>query len=78
MKKSIVKCKITFDDYVTCLNTSQEFNVTQNLIRSEKHRVNSVRQNKVALSPHDDKRFLIKNSNETLPWGHYAIMDVEN
>ena len=32
--------------------------------------------NKLVLSPYDDKRFLIKGSTDTLPWGHKdAIVD---
>lgn len=75
VKKSVVKNKITFDDYIQCLDNFCEKSVNQNLIKSEKHSVNSITQIKIALSPHDDKRYLIKNSYETLPWGHYTIME---
>lgn len=31
----------------------------------------SVREEKIALNPDDDKRCLLENSTDTLPWGHY-------
>jgi len=55
----------------------KEKSISQNLIRSKKHIVYSETQNKIALSPHDDKRYLIKNSYNTLAWGHHGIMDCE-
>lgn len=76
IKKSIVKNKICFDDYTECLNNLTEKTVNQNLIKSHNHLVNTVTQTKIALSPHDDKRCLIKNSFETLPWNHYSIRNM--
>ncbi|XP_031359203.1 uncharacterized protein LOC116182803 [Photinus pyralis] len=80
IKKSVVETKITFDDYVECLETYKRKTTSQNLIRTDKHQVYSITQSKIALSPEDDKRYLIPDSFNTLPWGHYAInkpQDVE-
>lgn len=76
IKSSVVQTKITFDDYIKCLDNSEELNINQNLIKSEKHQVHSVTQTKIALSPHDDKRYIKNVSYETLPWGHYSIVDL--
>lgn len=73
VKSSVVKTEIHFSDYINCLESSKSKVVNQNLIRSSKHQVHSITQQKVALSAHDDKRFLIPNSYETLPWGHCLI-----
>ncbi|CAH1106760.1 unnamed protein product [Psylliodes chrysocephalus] len=72
VKSSVVKTKINFSDFIDCLETCTKV-VTQNLIRSEKHKVHSIKQETIALSVQDDKRYLIPDSNETLPWGHYSI-----
>ncbi|XP_076618877.1 uncharacterized protein LOC143340596 [Colletes latitarsis] len=32
-----------------------------------------VDETKIALSPYDDKRYIVPYSTETLPWGHYKI-----
>ena len=73
IKKSVVSTKIGFDDYVSCLESSTQKIIHQNLIKSDKLIVNSITQTKVALNPQDDKRYLIEGSYDTLPWGHYAI-----
>ncbi|XP_031346482.1 uncharacterized protein LOC116174878 [Photinus pyralis] len=73
VKKSVVETKISFDDYVECLETFKRKTASQNLIRTDKHQVYSITQSKIALSPEDDKRYLIPGSFNTLPWGHYAI-----
>lgn len=73
IKCNIVKNVITFDDYVNCLRESREKVVCQNTIHSIAHNVYSIQQNKIGLSPFDDKRFIFSNSYDTLPWGHYRI-----
>ena len=35
--------------------------------------ITTEKQRKLALSPHDDKRYLIEGSTDTLPWGYYSI-----
>lgn len=74
VKKSVVKRKINFEDYLDCIRNHCEFRVTQNTIRSMKHRVYTIQQEKVALSPFDDKRYIVKPDGiDTLAWGHYKI-----
>lgn len=77
VKRNIVKNRITFDDYVDCLNSNINKVISQNLILSKKHKMNSITQIKVALSAHDDKRFLLHDTYETLPWGHFSIMETD-
>ncbi|XP_072394634.1 uncharacterized protein [Diabrotica undecimpunctata] len=74
-KHNIVKNVIKFNDYVNCLNHFKEQIATQRSIRSYSHNVYSIEQTKIALSPYDDKRYLISNSFRTLPWGHYSILE---
>lgn len=73
VKDYVTKKYITFDDYLNCLNNSKILIKQQNSIRSKNHNVYSIRQNKIALSPYDDKRHLLNNSVDTLPYGHYSI-----
>ena len=62
--------KITFEDYLNCLFNLEDKFVSQNLIRSKKHTVYTIKQQKVALNCRDDKRRLIENQTDTLPWGY--------
>jgi len=75
VKKHIIKNRITFDDYLNCLNEDKETFVEQKLIHAVQHNVSTTLQTKLALSSRDDKRYLIKGSFETLPWGHWRIID---
>ncbi|CAH1110462.1 unnamed protein product [Psylliodes chrysocephalus] len=75
VKLSVVKSVITFDDYIECLDSWTSKTVSQNLIRSDQHIVHSITQTRVALSPNNDKRYLVHGSDDTLPWGHYSIGD---
>ena len=77
IKKCVVSKTINFDDYVACLKNESELVCEQNSIRSKHHNVFSIKERKIALSPFDNKRYLIKNSTDTLPWGHKDIMDMD-
>ena len=73
VKKSTVTKQISVEDFENCLFKKELIKCTQNCIRSFKHNVYTVCEHKLALSPFDDKRYLIPNSIETLPWGHRNI-----
>ena len=78
IKKAVVEKSITHEDYKTCLETGKEQLRKQNIIRSYEHVVYTEEVNKVALSAADDKRYLLKDSYDTLAWGHYKIKELEN
>ena len=73
VKKNVIAKTITFDDYVRCLNDVTIQSRRQSCIRSTLHEVYTVSELKLALSPYDDKRYVIPESVTTLPWGHYKI-----
>ncbi|KYM78125.1 Cytochrome b, partial [Atta colombica] len=73
-KKDTKKAKtITFDDYTRCLNEEIEMIRRQSCIRSKLYEVYTISESKIALSPYDDKRYVIPDSTKTLPWGHWRI-----
>lgn len=73
VNKSVVEHEIQFEDYVECLRQNKELLHTMSTIRSYNHNLYSVELNKISLSPHDNKRYILKDGISTLPWGHYAI-----
>lgn len=73
VKKYVLKNKVQFSDYVNCIEQNTVLVRSQNTFRSKKHCVFSVRQEKNGLSPFDDKRFIMDNNIDTLPWGHKDI-----
>ena len=73
VKKNVVERTITFDDYTRCLNEEIELTRRQSCIRSKLHEVYTVSESKLALSPYDDKRYIVSGSTDTLPWGHYRV-----
>ena len=78
IKKAVVEKSITHEDYKTCLETGKEQLRRQNIIRSYEHTLYTEEINKIALSAADDKRYLLKDSFNTLAWGHYKIKEMEN
>ena len=72
-KSSVVARTITFDDYAQCLRQEIEMKRRQSCIRSALHEVYTVSEAKIALSPYDNKRYVMPESTDTLPWGHYKI-----
>ena len=71
--KSIKKNVVAFDDYVRCLNDVLLQSRRQSCIRSALHEVYTVSELKLALSPCDDKRYVVPESVATLLWGYYKI-----
>ena len=78
IKKAVVEKSIRHEDYKTCLTTGKEQLRRQNIIRSYEHELYTEEVNKVALSAADDKRYLLKDSYDTLAWGHRRIKELEN
>ena len=78
IKKAVVEKSIRHEDYKTCLTTGKEQLRRQNIIRSYEHELYTEEVNKIALSAADDKRYLLKDSYDTLAWGHRRIKELEN
>lgn len=72
LKKSTIK-KLTFNDYLYCLRENRISYRTQQCIRSHHHQLHTIKQQKVGLSPFDEKRCISMNTTDTLPWGHYKV-----
>ena len=74
IKKCVVKCMISFDDYKACLFCRERNQRSQLLFRSRKHEVKMLEVNKLVLSREDDKRISI-NGVVSYARGHYRVWD---
>ncbi|GFS52373.1 uncharacterized protein NPIL_503241 [Nephila pilipes] len=77
IKKQTLKNKITFEDYKACLLNQKLKYVDMNLIRSKFHLIHSIKQNKLALSYKDDKKFVNGDGITTLAHGHWSLMHLD-
>ena len=71
VKKNIVKNQITHNDYKLCLEKKITKTIKQKMIRSTRHDIYTIEQNKRGLNSFDDKRCLVDGQTDTLPWGYY-------
>lgn len=74
VKKCVLTKTITFEDYLKCIRDNCTISRSQNTFRCKNHTVFTVKQTKIALSPFDNKRYILEDNIHTLPWGHYKIV----
>ena len=75
MKRSVVSKDITFNNYKTTLENNSELLHKMVVIRSENHNIKTVKINKISLSCYDDKKYILTDGIESLPYGHKDIND---
>ena len=73
IKSRVVEKSIAHEDYKTCLFELKEQRRQMNVLRSYDHTIYTETVNKVALSPFDDKRYILEDNINTLAWGHHKI-----
>jgi len=72
--KGIQASELTVSDYKDVVENQQTVYKNMNVVTSYLHDIYSELKIKVALSPKDDKRFILPGgSGKTLAWGHYQI-----
>ncbi|KYN21991.1 hypothetical protein ALC57_05626 [Trachymyrmex cornetzi] len=67
VKSNVIAKSIIFDDYTQCLNNEIEMMRRQLCIRSKLHEVYTISETKIALSPYDDKRYIVPDSMGASP-----------
>ncbi|XP_035233732.1 LOW QUALITY PROTEIN: uncharacterized protein LOC118205552 [Stegodyphus dumicola] len=73
VSRHVVRSKILHENYKHCLQNLQSRREIQYRIASEEHHLFTLRQNKLSLSPFDDKRYILEDGIHTLAYGHYKI-----
>ena len=73
VKKNAVKKVISHKDYVDFLFEERKCMHTMQTIRSFKHQLYTIKQNKVSLSPYNYKRYLMDDRANSLPYRHFSL-----
>jgi hypothetical protein len=71
--KKSVTAKLKLGHYRDVLLTNETIRREQHSIQSHAHQLYTQRQNKIALSPFDSKRWIAPCGVKTLPFGHYSL-----
>ena len=64
---------IHHSDYKSCLFEKKMKSVSMYNIRNNNHNLRTIMENKIALSPYDDKRYVLSNGIDTLAYGNELI-----
>lgn len=78
VKRNVVDFQISTSHYEEALFHNKTLEVTQVAFQSKKQCLKTVVQRKLALSRNDDKRYILPNQIDTLPWGHYLVPTSED
>lgn len=78
IKKNIIEKNIKFEDYKLSLflpgNSGNMYRLMR-LFQSKKHEIKTISCNKLALNNADDKRVICNDKINTLPYGHYKLLE---
>ena len=77
ISKAVVKKRIRHQDYVEALNNSESTRHNMRTLRNELHQMYTIELSKISLSVFDDKRYILNNGIDSLPYGHYKIAEQE-
>ena len=73
LQKAVLKKFITHDHYKKVIEENNVFVTSMHRIQSKSHDIHTLRIEKMIFMPMDDKRFILENGIDTLPYGHYSI-----
>ena len=76
VQKCVVKKNINFDHYLSCLFGKLTHYANTTSLRSFKHEIRTLRVRKIAMTPYDDKRYLLDDGITSLPYGHVQSKNI--
>ena len=74
VKENVVKKYVSHQDYADCLFEERKCMQTMQIIQLFKHQLYTIKQNKVSLSPYDDKQYLLNDGRSSLPYDHFSLL----
>ena len=76
-QKCVIDNKLKFSDYDYVLKNQTEKKEDMNFTKSKKHKVNTIKANKICLSCFDKKKYLLNDGITSYAYGHYKIKEYE-
>ena len=73
--KKFAQVKLNHEMFKKIIETGDLVRVENIKFNTDKHQLQTVRVNKIALSAYDDKRYISSDRKTTLPFGHYSLRD---
>ena len=73
VKRTTIKRELRHDKYRECLETKQITRHDMYGLRAYNHEIYLERINKIGLNPFDNKRWILLNGIQSLPYGHWKI-----
>ena len=77
-KKCVIKRELMFENYKDCLFNGEVILKSQQIFKSDHHKVYTEEVNKIALSSNDDKRLQTHDKITTYPYGTNAFKVCES
>ena len=72
-EENVVKKDISHQDYVDCLFEERKFMHTMQSIQSFRRQLYTIKQNKVSLSPYNDKRYLLDDEVSSVTHNNFRL-----
>lgn len=73
VKKSVVKKSLRHDMFIKCLRFQKSYKTKVTSIRSFKHKLYTIQQNKVGLRCFDSKKYILPSGVNTLSFNHFLL-----
>ena len=75
LQKTILNKHINHQLYRDVILDNKLFSSSMNRIQSKEHRLQTIELTKLIFQPFDDKRYILEDGINTVPFGHYSILD---
>ncbi len=73
LQKSVLKKNITHDHYKEVLFNNNTYSTKMHRIQNKFHKIETIELNKLIFTPIDDKRYILDNGINTLPFAHKTV-----
>ena len=73
LQKAVMRKFVKHQHYMDVIKENNIFCATSRRIQSKEHIISTIQQNKLIFTPFDDKRYLLNNGVQSIPFGHYLL-----